>query len=80
MWQVVLHNDDYTPVEFVVQLLQIVFRKSPDEAYSIAMFVHQKGRATVGLYTKEVAETKVDLSLRTAAANGHPLLTTAEQA
>lgn len=80
MWKVVLHNDDFTPIEFVIYMLQSVFRKSQEEAIAIAGFVHEKGNATVGVYTREIAETRVDMAMQLASVNEHPLLTTAEQA
>jgi ATP-dependent Clp protease adaptor protein ClpS len=80
MWRVVLHNDDFTPVDFVVLLLQAVFHKTPEEAQGLAEHVHNKGRAQVGLYTKEIAITKTETALRLAEQHEHPLLTTAEEA
>jgi ATP-dependent Clp protease adaptor protein ClpS len=80
MWKVILHNDDYTPLEFVVELLQVVFNKTPPEATQIAQYVHDRGRAQVGLYTREIAETKTALAQRIAEDYEHPLLTTSEQA
>lgn len=80
LWQVVLYNDDFTPIDFVIKILQLVFHKSLDEAASIAGFVHEKGRAVVGTYTREIAETKVDRTMGYAVANEHPLLAKVEQA
>jgi ATP-dependent Clp protease adaptor protein ClpS len=80
LWHVILHNDDFTPFDFVIELLMVVFNKSPDEATEIAGFVHTKGRAKVGLYTREVAESKVSLSMSIAADESHPLLITTERA
>ena len=59
MFQVVLLNDDYTTMEFVVAVLEDVFQKGPAEAFRLMMQVHTQGRAVCGVYTYEVAETKV---------------------
>jgi len=73
LFSVVLLNDDYTPMQFVVDVLETVFQKSPAEAYRIMMQVHLNGRAVAGIYPWEVAETKVDTLLARARAEGHPL-------
>jgi len=70
---VLLLNDDYTPQEFVVLVLQDVFNKSRDEAFQIMMQVHQKGVGECGVYPYEVAETKVTRVMDTARKNQHPL-------
>jgi ATP-dependent Clp protease adaptor protein ClpS len=70
---VVLLNDDYTPMEFVVDVLETLFQKSPAEAYRIMMQVHVGGRGVAGIYPWEVAETKVDALLSRARGAGHPL-------
>lgn len=80
MWRVLLHNDDFTPIEFVVELLRTVFNKETEEAIQIAQYVHERGKAQVGLYTKEVAQTKVSLAQQIAEEHQHPLLTTTEEA
>jgi ATP-dependent Clp protease adaptor protein ClpS len=59
MYRVVLHNDDYTTKEFVVEVLQTVFQKPAIEATKIMMDVHKKGRGVVGVYTWDIAQTKV---------------------
>lgn len=59
MYKVVLHNDDYTTKEFVVEVLRAVFNKPAIEATKIMMDVHKKGRGVVGLYTWDIAQTKV---------------------
>ncbi len=80
MWKVILHNDDFTPLDFVVELLQVVFNKNSDEAITIANHVHTRGRAQIGLYTREIAETKTSLAQSIAEQYEHPLLTTSEEA
>ena len=80
LYNVVLLNDDYTPMQFVVDVLEGLFQKSPSEAYRVMMQVHLNGRGIAGIYPWEVAETKVD-SLRTLAREaGHPLQATIEDA
>ena len=59
LFHVVLYNDDYTTMEFVVHVLEAVFQKGPAEAFRIMMEVHRRGRGVCGAYTYEVAETKV---------------------
>jgi ATP-dependent Clp protease adaptor protein ClpS len=80
LWNVVIHNDDYTPMDFVMAVLQQIFGKSRDDAYELMMYVHTKGRAVVASYTREIAEAKVAMTNDAAAAHGHPLKTTAEPA
>ncbi len=77
-FKVLLHNDDYTTMEFVVHLLVTFFRKSHAEATHLMLTVHHKGSAVCGVYPREVAETKVDEVIRYARENGHPLLCTME--
>lgn len=73
MYKVVLLNDDYTTMDFVVSVLETIFRKSPAEATKVMLQVHQRGAGTCGVYTKEIAETKVDLVHRRAQDEGFPL-------
>lgn len=73
MYQVVLLNDDYTPMDFVVRVLQQVFHKGGEEAERIMLQVHHEGRGICGIYTRDVAATRVDAVLRLAHADQHPL-------
>jgi ATP-dependent Clp protease adaptor protein ClpS len=80
LFKVVLLNDDYTTMEFVLQVLETLFLKSPAEAYQIMMHVHQNGRGIAGIYPWEVAETKADSVRSLAAEAGFPLRATIEEA
>jgi len=80
LWNVVLINDDYTTMEFVVRTLEEIFDKGPAEAYRIMMEVHTHGRGVCGAYTFEVAETKVAAVHDSARAEGFPLRAGIEEA
>ena len=80
LWNVVLINDDYTTMEFVVRTLEEIFDKGPAEAYRIMMEVHTQGRGVCGAYTFEVAETKVAAVHDSARAEGFPLRAGIEEA
>ena len=71
--RVLLHNDDYTTMEFVVGILCTVFQKSQDEAVKIMLAVHERGRGDCGVYPAEIAETKVSIVHGRARAAGFPL-------
>ncbi len=73
MYQVVLLNDDYTPMDFVVAVIQEYFNKDRESAMQIMLKVHLEGRGVCGVYTKDVALTKVELVLAHAKQAGHPL-------
>jgi ATP-dependent Clp protease adaptor protein ClpS len=73
MYQVVLLNDDYTPMEFVVMVLQEYFKRDLESATQIMLKIHHDGRGVCGVYTKDVAATKVELVLAAARRGGHPL-------
>jgi ATP-dependent Clp protease adaptor protein ClpS len=73
LFKVLLLNDDYTTMEFVVEILEAVFHKQPAEAFRIMMMVHTQGKGLCGLYPHEVAETKVDTVVERARENGFPL-------
>ena len=79
MWRVILMNDDYTPMEFVVLILERFFNKSREQATRIMLHVHQKGVGVCGVYTYEVAETKVAQVMDLARRNEHPLQCTMEK-
>ena len=79
LYQVILHNDDYTTMDFVIAVLESVFHKQPAEAYRLMMEVHVQGRAVCGAYIHEVAETKVATVGDLAAANGFPLQASIEE-
>lgn len=74
MYKVILLNDDYTPMEFVVEILQKFFGMDLDKATQTMLVVHYEGKATCGTYTAEVAETKVVQVNHFAKENEHPLL------
>lgn len=74
LYSVVLLNDDFTPADFVARLLVEMFAKTTEEAISLAMEVHRKGRGIAGTYTRDIAETKVSRAVDAARAAGHPLL------
>ena len=78
LYKVVLLNDDYTPREFVVQVLKAVFRTTEDQAYRIMMAAHQRGACVVAVFTREVAETKATRATDMARSKGYPLLFTTE--
>jgi ATP-dependent Clp protease adaptor protein ClpS len=80
LYSVVLLNDDYTPMQFVIDVLESVCQKSPAEAFRIMMQVHLNGRGVAGIYPWEVAETKVDAIMSRARDSGHPLQATIEDA
>jgi ATP-dependent Clp protease adaptor protein ClpS len=79
MYKVLMLNDDYTPMEFVVDVLERFFGKNIEEATRIMWHVHRRGVGICGVYTYEVAETKVNLVMDFAQENGHPLQCTLEK-
>src|SRR6476620_6454817 len=78
LFRVLLINDDYTTMDFVVEVLESVFHKQPSEAYRIMMAVHLQGKGLCGLYPHEVAETKVAAVIDRAREQGFPLLAAME--
>ena len=79
-FKVVLYNDDYTPMEFVVRLLESVFGKSPAESNQLMLRIHRSGSGVAGVYVLEIAETKVVMVHRLAEERGYPLRAGAEEA
>ncbi len=73
MYKVILLNDDYTPMDFVVMVLEQIFRKTHTEALNVMLEVHQKGVGLAGIFTRDVAETKVDQVIEYARINDYPL-------
>lgn len=78
-FKVLLHNDDYTSMEFVVEVLMRVFHKSEDEAVRVTMNVHEQGVGLCGIYTAEVAETKVHVVHQMARKRSFPLRCSMEE-
>ena len=74
-----LYNDDYTPMEFVVRLLETVFAKSPSEATALMLQIHRSGAGVGGVYVLEIAETKVTQVMDFAKKHQHPLQCTMEK-
>lgn len=79
MYQVLLHNDNYTTMEFVVSILMKIFRKTMEQATSIMLSVHRKGIGVAGVYTRELAETKVNTTHMLAREAGFPLRCTLQE-
>jgi ATP-dependent Clp protease adaptor protein ClpS len=79
LWKVLLHNDDYTTMEFVVETLETVFGRSPAEAFRVMLLVHRTGVGLAGAYPHEIAETKVALVHERARERGFPLRATMEE-
>lgn len=79
MYKVLMLNDDYTPMEFVVHVLERFFNKNREEATRIMLHVHQRGVGVCGVFTYEVAETKVTQVMDLARQNQHPLQCTIEK-
>ncbi|EKU31075.1 MULTISPECIES: ATP-dependent Clp protease adapter ClpS [Alcaligenes] len=73
MYQVILLNDDYTPMEFVVNILERVFAKTPEQAEQLMLKVHYEGRAVCGVYPRDIAATKVEIVRQLAQSQQHPL-------
>ena len=78
LWKVLLHNDDFTTQEFVVWVLESIFHLPHADAFAVMMHVHQSGVGVAGLFTRDVAETKVKDTQRLAEQHEYPLLVTIE--
>ncbi len=79
MYKVLLLNDDFTPMEFVVMVLERFFNMDSAQAFEIMLTVHKKGLAVVGVYSHEIAETKVSQVMQAARDHQHPLQCTMEK-
>jgi ATP-dependent Clp protease adaptor protein ClpS len=77
-YKVLIHNDDYTTMEFVVYVLQSVFRHSPAAATRLMLTIHRSGMGVAGVYSREIAETRVEQTLALSRETGHPLQCTME--
>lgn len=78
-YKVLLHNDDYTSMEFVIEVLMHVFHKNLADSEKIMLEIHRAGQGTCGIYTHQIAETKVHQVKQLAKTNGFPLLATMEE-
>lgn len=78
MYRVIMHNDDFTTMEFVVEVLRVVFRKEEAEAEQLMLTVHKSGQATVGIYTLDMAQSKCQKAMRMAREQGFPFKLTYE--
>ena len=79
MYKVLMLNDDYTPMEFVIHVLEQFFNRGHEDATRIMLHVHQKGVGVCGVYTYEVAETKINQTMELAQQHQHPLQCTIEK-
>jgi ATP-dependent Clp protease adaptor protein ClpS len=73
LWNVKILNDDFTPIDFVIEVLMYIFKKDESEAIDMTLRVHEDGAAIVGTYTKDIAMTKCDKATKLAESEGHPL-------
>ena len=78
-WAVLIHNDDYTPMDFVVWILISIFKRSEEHASRITFAVHEKGQGIAGIFRHEIAETKAHDTILAAKQNNFPLLATVEE-
>jgi ATP-dependent Clp protease adaptor protein ClpS len=79
LYKVILHNDDFTTMDFVVYILKTIFHKSHEEAIHLMLSVHKSGHAVCGIYPKDMADTKTQEVIRLARLNEFPLLCTIEK-
>ncbi|QYJ84860.1 ATP-dependent Clp protease adapter ClpS [Shewanella mesophila] len=80
MYKVILNNDDYTPMDFVIEVLQLFFKKNEQEATDIMLAIHHQGKGICGIFPFGIAETKVAQVNQFARQNQHPLLCSLEKA
>ena len=73
LWKVILLNDDYTPREFVVTVLKLVFRMGEERAYAVMLTAHRRGACVIAVYAKDIAETKANEAMDLAKSKGYPL-------
>jgi ATP-dependent Clp protease adaptor protein ClpS len=78
LYKVILLNDDYTPREFVVQVLKAVFRMNEDQSYRVMMTAHRRGACVIAVYARDVAETKANEATELGKSKGYPLFFTTE--
>ena len=78
LWKVILLNDDFTPREFVVKVLEAVFRMSESQAYAVMLTAHRRGACVIAVYTRDVAETKAKEGTELGKSKGYPLFFTTE--
>jgi ATP-dependent Clp protease adaptor protein ClpS len=78
LWKVILLNDDYTPREFVVTVLKVVFHMNEGQAYRVMMTAHQRGACVIAVFTKEIADTKAKEATELGKSKGYPLFFTTE--
>jgi ATP-dependent Clp protease adaptor protein ClpS len=78
LYKVILLNDDYTPREFVVQVLKAVFRMNEDQAYRVMITAHRRGACVIAVYTRDIAETKAKEATELGKSKGYPLYFTTE--
>ena len=78
-YKVIMHNDDFTPMDFVTYILENIFNKSEQDAFNIMMSVHNNGKAVVGIYSYDMAKTKTELAMGIAREEGFPFKITVEE-
>lgn len=78
-YKAVMYNDDFTPMDFVVDILMTIFKKSEEEAFQIMMMVHNSGKAIVGIYSYDIAKSKVEESVAIAREEGYPFKVKVEE-
>ena len=80
LYHVYLLNDDYTPMDFVTEILKTIFRRSPEDAEAVMLKIHEEGKGVAGTYAHEIAEQKAIETTAQARSQGHPLNCTVEKA